>query len=324
MDEFSLIEYFFSKSQLSENISLGVGDDCALIDIPTGYQLATSVDTLLEGVHFPVDGPAEGVGSRALCVALSDLAAMGAEPVAFTLAISLPELNEDWLEAFSRGLYSVANEYMCPLVGGDTTRGPLAITIQVLGKVRCGQALRRSGAMVGDAVCVSGSLGDGAASLNLIVHSKPPRLDSSIRAYLYDRYYRPAPQFELASILAGAASAAIDISDGFLADLGHVCKMSGVGAKVDLELLPYTQQLDRISCAGRIRDWMLCGGDDYQLCFSVPQKKLANLLQIASQIGVRVSCVGEIVKGAGVQLLDTGTELNMEDLTDNKGYNHFG
>ncbi len=320
MDEFSLIERFFSHSPNTEYAPLGVGDDCALLELPDGFQLATSVDTLVADVHFPAQAPAYDIGTRALCIALSDLAAMGAEPIAFTLAITLPCLDECWLDGFSRGLFSVADEHRCPLVGGDTTKGPLTISLQVFGKVKRRCALLRSGAQVGDGVYVSGSLGDGAAALHLVIKDKPSSLSDECQAYLYQRYYRPTPQFKLAKILSELASSAIDISDGFLSDLEHVCKTSNKGSKVDQNLLPKAPQLDKILSAERIYKWMLNGGDDYQLCFTVPQVNQNTLSELAASEGIRVTCVGEIVTGAGVQVFAGSQALNIED----QGYNHFG
>lgn len=272
LDEFSLIRRFFTfddglQGAAREALQLGVGDDCALLALPPGSELAISVDTQLPDVHFPADALPADIASRALRCAASDLAAMGATPLGFTLALSLPSVDVAWLVAFSDGLRRAATELGCPLIGGDTTRGPLTLSVQVHGAVPAGQALRRSGAQVGDDVWVSGSLGDGAAALAQLQHRTP--FSAEHVAYLHQRFYSPEVDFALAEALRGVATAAIDISDGLLADLAHLCRASAVAACLDAACLPLSAPLQLLPFAQAMR-WALTGGDDYRLCFTAP------------------------------------------------------
>lgn len=293
LDEFALIRRYFSQHSLSERIALGVGDDCALLSPQAGEQLAVSVDTQVAGVHFHDNSPPFFIATRALACAVSDLAAMGAQPLGFTLALTLPQLDEAWLEDFSRGLYAAAQSYHCPLIGGDTCRGSLTISIQVHGALPAGSALTRAGAGVGDDVWVSGTLGDGAAALAWLEGRF--QVEKPVADYLATRFYQPQPELALGVQLRGLASAAIDVSDGLLADLGHLCHASEVGAVILVEQLPLASEWSGLVSQRQARDWALTGGDDYRLCFTAAASARPALLSLAG-----VSLVGQTVAGSGV------------------------
>jgi thiamine-monophosphate kinase len=294
--EFDLIRrYFADATGTRADVALGVGDDCALLDVPAGQSLAVSMDSLVAGRHFlPADCP-EGVGHKALAVNLSDLAAMGAHPAWTLLSLTLPQADEAWVEAFMQGFSRLANAFGVQLVGGDTTRGPLSITVQVSGFVDAPTALRRSGARPGDRLFVSGTLGDAALALRL-------RQAADVPAELAERLDRPMPRVALGRLLRGHADAAIDISDGLLADLHHVCEASGVGARVELNKLPLSGP---VQAACRTGDWQLplSGGDDYELLFSVPPTDAAELQQLCARAQQPVREIGEFTAGQGIVLI---------------------
>ena len=313
MDEFSLIRRYFSQHPLTERIALGVGDDCALINLQAGEQLAVSVDTQLAGVHFHDNSPAFLIASRAFLCAVSDLAAMGAAPLGFTLALTLPEFNEDWLKDFAHGLYAAAQQHGCPLIGGDTTRGPLSVTIQVHGAVPAGLALTRAGAKVGHDIWVSGSLGDGAAALAWLegrLQAEKPLAD-----YLAQRFYQPQPALELGVALRGIASSAIDISDGLQADLGHICSASGVGALVLVDQLPISPAWAGIVSEQQAREWAVSGGDDYRLCFTAAESMREQLLANPD-----IALIGQTIAGDGVHLFTSNGDAWH---STQAGYQHF-
>ncbi len=329
MREFELIKTFFQHEQadllLEEkaqaSVVLGIGDDCALLQVTANKQLAISVDTLVADVHFPADAKPEDIAERALRTNLSDLAAMGAEPLWFTLALTLPKnsvyTSEEWLRGFSRGLFRTANHYEIVLVGGDTTSGPLSITIQAMGAVESQQALRRDGASVGDFVCVTNCVGDGAAALAVIQNRL--KLDVAHEHYLRERFYRPVPRLIESSLLTNIASAALDISDGLVADLNHICEASDLGAVIDVENLPLSPALLATNDLQQARTWALSGGDDYELCFTVPPEKLPELAMLIAQEKIKATVIGEIVAGSGVHC-----ELNGETFElAAQGYEHF-
>jgi len=320
MNEFELIRQFFQREQVEQpqaGVMLGIGDDCALLQPPAGQQLAVSMDTLVADVHFPADADPEQIAERALRVNLSDLAAMGADPLWFTLALTLPAVDEDWLRGFSRGLFRVARAFNCALVGGDTTAGPLSITLQVMGAVTPHLALRRDGASVGDYVVVTNYLGDGAAALAVI--QQRLQLEPVHEAYLRERFYHPRPRLEEARLLRGLASAALDISDGLVADLGHLCAASDLAAVIDVESLPLSPALQALDDLDQARRWALTGGDDYELCFTLPPEKMPELAMLIAEGRLQASVVGELVPGRGVTC-----ELQGEpyELTQ-QGYQHF-
>lgn len=329
MNEFQLIQRFFRDAQadlmLTEkaqaSVVLGIGDDCALLQVPPGKQLAVSVDTLVADVHFPTDAAAEDIAERALRTNLSDLAAMGAEPLWFTLALTLPKnsvyANEDWLRDFSRGLFRTANHYEIPLVGGDTTSGGLSITIQVMGAVEPHKAIRRDGANIGDFVCVTNCVGDGAAALAVI--QQKLSLDDEQKDYLRNRFYRPTPRLQESQLLRNIASAALDISDGLVADLNHICEASDLGAIIDVENLPLSPALQAVNDLDQVRRWALSGGDDYELCFTVSPDKMPDLAMLIAQGKISATVVGEMVAGAGVECQLNGELFELA----NSGYQHF-
>ncbi len=303
--EFELIYRYFAGLGRGEAVELGVGDDCAIVRLEDGERLVTSIDTLVEGVHFFPDTFPEDVGYRAVAVALSDLAAMGARPLGMTLALTLPEVDDLWLHAFSQGVGQASAQYGLPLVGGDTTAGPLTLSVSVFGAVPAGQALLRSGARTGDQVCVSGPLGDAAAAVACLQgHWQPDAEDAE---YLLRQLYRPTIPLALGRRLLGVASAAIDISDGLLADAGHVARASGVRLNIDPQLLPLSPALAGLEDREAVLRWALAGGDDYQLLFTLPP---------GQSVPAGATRIGAVVEGEGV---DGGMPIDFPP-----GYQHFG
>jgi thiamine-monophosphate kinase len=276
--------------------------------------LAVSTDTLVAGVHFPAGAPGELLGQRALAVAVSDLAAMGATPLAFTLALTLPEVSPDWLADFTAGLERMARRCDVRLVGGDTTRGPLSLTLSVFGRVPAGQALTRAGARPGDLLCVGGNLGNGAGALPFVLGE---RAEQPGGAELLAHYWSPAPQLQLGQALRGVATAALDISDGLLADCGHIARASGVALFVEQQRLPLSGAL--LACMGdeAARQMALGGGDDYVLAFTLPAERLDAL----RAMGQPVQVIGRVEAGQGVHLLDAG---GRDIEPRHSGYQHFG
>lgn len=320
MGEFDLIERFFHQTaaeQPGPGVALGIGDDCALLDLPAGQQLAVSADTLVAGVHFPQDATPAEIAERALRVNLSDLAAMGAEPLWFTLALTLPEADEAWLRDFSRGLFAAAGGYACALVGGDTTSGPLSITINVMGAVPRGKGLRRDGANVGDFVLVTHHLGDGAGALAVLQNRWTT--SEEYEAYLRQRFYRPEPRLREGQLLRGLASAALDISDGLVADLGHICAASDLAAIIDVDALPLSPALQSCPDREQALRWALSGGDDYELCFTLPQELMPEVGLLIAQGQLQASVIGELVVGQGVHVERDGRAYPL----DQTGYQHF-
>lgn len=303
MGEFDLIARYFTRPV--RRSPLGVGDDCALLQPAPGMQLAVSTDLLVEGRHFLSTVDPRALGHKALAVNLSDLAACGARPLAFTLAIALPQVDEPWLAGFADGLLALADAHECELVGGDTTRGPLAIDITVFGEVPAGQALLRSGARTGDDVWVSGTLGD--ARLALEAFRGTVSLPQAVFDAARQRLERPQPRIALGLALRGVASAVIDVSDGLAGDLGHVLRRSGVGADLDLacapRLLAALGQGLTLS-AEQVEGFVFAGGDDYELAFTAAPQRRAAVEQAAAQAGTRVTRIGCITAGDRLRLLD--------------------
>src|SRR5712671_2123720 len=262
--EFELIARHFTKP--AANAVLGVGDDCALVDVTNGMDLAVSTDTMVSGTHFFPDVDPENLGHKTLAVNLSDIAAMGATPHWAMLALTLPSVDHDWLAAFAKGFFDLASEFNVSLVGGDTTRGPLTLTVTIMGEVPMGAALRRNGAKAGNDVWVSGNLGDAALAV-AHRHGKLVLEESDYHEAVM-RLYEPTPRVTLGQALRGLATSAIDISDGLLADLGHICRLSGVGATVDLGAIPLSPIGARHIHSDEGRNAILAGGDDYELCFT--------------------------------------------------------
>jgi len=335
MTEFDLIRRYFTRP--APSALLGVGDDAALLQVSAGNVLAVSCDMLVSGTHFFADADPFLLGHKALAVNLSDMAAMGAVPRWATLAIALPNADEAWLEKFSAGFFSLARQHGVELVGGDTTRGPLNLCVTIFGEVSAQQALRRSGAQIGDEIWVSGTLGDAALALahlqNRIV------LNEAELAHCVVALHKPQPRVALGLALRGIANSAIDISDGLLADLGHILDASQVGAEIDFSLLPVSDVLRSLSpspspAGGRgvrdsageggaqslIQQCALAGGDDYELCFTIPATRHAEVLHIAAQLDLPLTRIGKVVAGHGCIVHDAaGNPLNIETC----GYDHF-
>lgn len=314
MGEFELIRQYFqpiADSLASGALVLGPGDDCAIQRIPADCDLVFSIDTVVEGIHFPEAYPADYLAWRALAAAASDLAAMGAQPVCFTLALTLPAADESWLTAFSRGLAEAATAFRLSLAGGDTTRGPLTLSLQVHGTVLKGGGIRRSGAKVGDLVCVSGSLGDAGAALDYLDEQQP----SEDVTALLRRYHRPGPRLALGQSLSGIATSAIDISDGLMADLGHVLDASGVGASLDLRAIPLSRALRRLK-GDRALDYGLRAGDDYELCVTIPSACWGTLPEAITE---QLTVIGTIEAESGLRL--NGAPDNADE--PDTGFDHF-
>jgi thiamine-monophosphate kinase len=314
--EFDLIARHFTRA--TPGAVLGVGDDCALLAPSPGMQLAVSSDMLLEGRHFsPQDSPA-GIGHKSLAVNLSDLAAMGATPRWATLSIALPEANDAWLTAFARGFFRMADLHGIELVGGDTTRGPLTISLTVMGEVPPAQALRRDGAQVNDDIWVSGVLG--SAAMALAYRQGRLSMEQIDAARVLPALYLPMPQVELGIALRGIAHSAIDISDGLLGDLGHILQRSNVGAILEFAALPTLPVVQTYLHEAVARNCVLAGGDDYELCFTAPQSKRDAVLAAAADADVAVTRIGRIRAEPGLTVLDAdGQSLTL----DQTGYDHF-
>jgi thiamine-monophosphate kinase len=315
MNEFDLIAKYFSRRSFRGDVLLGVGDDAAVVSVPDNRRLVAAVDTIVEGVHFLSNADAADVGYRALAVNLSDMAAMGATPAWMTLSLSLPRADEHWLAKFAEGLYHLADRYNVALIGGDTVRGSLSITVQILGLVETDCWLTRNGAQVGDTIFISGAPGEAAAGL-AVIQRLLSETDST--RHLVQRFLRPEARVDLGRALRTCANAAIDVSDGLLSDLGHICEMSRCGAHIDLEALPISSALRATFGASECERLALNGGDDYELLFTVaPDRLLAVEAAIAS--GVRCTPIGRIVEGAGVLCYRGGEAVRIEP----RGYDHF-
>jgi thiamine-monophosphate kinase len=316
LGEFDIIARFFSRAAGRADVLLGVGDDAAVLMPPPGQALVAATDTLVEGRHFLPGTPAAAVGHQALAANLSDLAAMGAEPAWALLSLSMPAADERWLEEFARGLYALAGTHGVALVGGDTVSGPLVVTIEVLGFVPPAAALKRGGARAGDVVYVSGTPGEAAAGLELL-KSGAAGFDSSDRRV--QRFLRGEPRLQLGRALRGVASAAMDVSDGVLGDLHKLASASGVAVRLDLDSLPVAPVLaahyDRAQC----ERFVLHGGDDYELLFTVPAGGAGALDALARDAGIAVHAIGTVEPGSGVQCLRAG---RIENVTG-QGYDHF-
>ena len=319
LGEFELIgRYFNWPPETRTGVVLGVGDDCALLAPAAGQQLAVSTDTLVEGRHFLSTVAPERLGHKALAVNLSDLAACGARPLAFTLALSMPRVDEAFLEGLARGMRALAQREAIALVGGDTTAGPLALTVTVLGEVPPGAALLRSGAQAGDTLWVSGRLGD--ARLALEAFRGTVSLDASAFEAARRAMEQPEPRVALGLALRGVATSAIDLSDGLLGDLGHILERSRVGAQVHLDAVPRSPHLAAQPEPVQ-RSCLLAGGDDYELLFTAPERAQAAVQEASARAGVPVTAVGRIVASAGLRVLDgRGDAIALGSLA---GFDHF-
>ena len=296
--EFDLIERFFKtaasslRTNADQAITLGIGDDCALIKPRADEEVAITSDMLVEGRHFFTGANPELLGRKALAVNLSDLAAMGARPIGFTLAIALPTVDSTWLEAFSKGLFAMAEEYSCPLIGGDTTAGPLTISITAFGALPKGEAIRRSGAKPEDDIWVSGTVGDARLALAALRHEIT--LSTEDLQQIEHRMHNPTPRIELGMQLRNIASSALDVSDGLLGDLRHILKQSQVDAEIQLDKLPKTDTLQKQDLQIQ-NQFAACGGDDYEICFTASASQRDNIQAISKSIGLPLTIIGKTV-----------------------------
>lgn len=314
--EFDLIREYFTRP--AKRTVLGVGDDAALIRVTDGNELAISTDLLLAERHFFNDVDPESLGHKALAVNLSDLAAMGATPRWALLSLALPEANAPWLERFSAGWHALAEAHGVSLIGGDTTRGPLAISVTIMGEVARGQALRRAGAKAGDEIWVSGTLGDAALALAYL--QRRIVISPHAAASVLPRLHRPTPRVKLGQKLLELAHSAIDISDGLLADLGHVLQASGVGAEIQIDAVPLSETLRAYWQDDVARHAALAGGDDYELCFTAKPAQHAAIMQLGKRLKIPLSCIGKITRAPGLILRDANKQLL--DI-QGSGFDHF-
>ncbi|MDF1644589.1 MAG: thiamine-phosphate kinase [Pseudomonadales bacterium] len=323
MNEFELIHHYFKQrysdaAGSASGISLGIGDDAAVLQPTLGCQTVVAVDTLVSGVHFPENASAYDIGWRSLAVNLSDLAAMGAVPRWFTLALTIPSINKDWLQAFSAGLFGCAQDYNIKLVGGDTTAGPLTLSVQVVGEVADGNYLTRSGAREGDSVYLTGHIGDAMAGLGIMQNRYSA--GGTQREYLLNRFMKPTPRIEAGLALSRLASAAIDISDGLVADLGHIAKASQLSAQLQLDKIPVSNPLIELLSRGTAQQLALSAGDDYEICFTVSSEKEQQLPGVFEKLQLNYSRIGEMKPGTGVSVLgENGTQVSDRST----GYQHF-
>ncbi|RDF00727.1 thiamine-phosphate kinase [Haemophilus parahaemolyticus] len=320
MGEFDLIKRYFLRKSLQNDVILSVGDDCAITSIPTGYQLAITTDTLVEGTHFlPSISPAD-LAYKSVAVNLSDLAAMGATPAWMSLALTLPEIKEEWLAEFSQSLFAILDRYGVSLIGGDTTKGSLSITLTAQGFLPENQGLFRHQAKVGDWIFVSGFLGDSAAGLDLLLQNR--KIENESDRYFIQRHLRPTPRVELGLALRSFSCCALDISDGLLADLEHILERSQVGAEIYLENLPISRHLCIQYEQTQAEKFALTGGEDYELCFTVSEEKREEMEQVLRSQGIKVTCIGKILpQTSGLNLLKNGEKVT---LPEHCGFDHFG
>lgn len=314
--EFELIRRYFT--QPTPSAVLGVGDDAALIKVSDGMELAVSADMLVAGTHFFTNTDAYLIGWKSLAVNVSDMAAMGAMPKWATLAIALPDADEAWIARFAEGFFACARRYHVELVGGDTTRGPLSISVQIMGEVPAGKALRRTGAQVGDEIWVSGTLG--SAALALAALQGRYALSEAEQDACLPALHHPQPRVELGLLLAMTAHSAIDLSDGLLADLGHILHASHVGAEIRLGDLPLAPVVRAHFAENTIQQMVLAGGDDYELCFTAPARRHGEIAKLTSLLAIPLTCIGSITESPGlvVRGLD-GTPVKIGA----HGYDHF-
>lgn len=318
--EFDLIARYFNRVKpVRRDVQLGIGDDCALLRVAETQLIAISTDTLVCGTHFLPDIDPADLAYKALAVNLSDLAAMGATPAWLSLALTLPRVEEAWLQAFSDSLFEHLDYYGMQLIGGDTTRGPLSLTMTVQGLIPAGRALRRSGAQVGDWIYVTGTLGDSAAGLALLQQHLQVR-DSTVKDYLLARHLRPQARLLQGQALRDLANAAIDLSDGLISDLQHILQASDCGARIDVDALPYSEALRMAVTEPQALCWALSGGEDYELCFTVPEINRGALEIALSNTGSGYTCIGQIAPPSeGLRFLRDGQPVELPW----KGFDHF-
>lgn len=333
-DEFSLIAKYFQRSPGAGNdtgsavsatsqnrsrrdVAVGIGDDAAIVIPPADCGIAVTTDTMVSGVHFDEKVPAAAIGHKLVAVNLSDLAAMGAEPAWLSLSCSLPEIDEVWLAEFSRGFFAAADYYRCALIGGDVTKGPLSLTLTAQGIVPAHRYLQRSGAQPGDRIYVSGTLGD--AALALAAQQGRVDIPDNLRAELEKRLFYPTPRVGLGQLLRNQATAAIDLSDGLLGDLKHILVASKVGARIQLDALPHSKAFAGSIAGPEGWKYQIAGGDDYELCFTIPESRCGGLETLALQAGVKVTCIGIIDGHRELRFY----EKNQQRVIDLHSYSHF-
>lgn len=322
LGEFELISRYFARTGAravkSAGVELGIGDDAAVLRVPEGEDLVAAIDTLVEGRHFPPRSEPRSIGHRALAVNLSDMAAMGAQPRWALLALTIPTSDAEWLQGFAGGLFALADQYGVALVGGDTTAGPLTISVQILGSVPRGGALRRGGAREGDLLAVTGCLGDAAAGLDVLQRNDRAPVNAFERD-LVQRFEYPTPRVQLGLAVRGIASAAMDLSDGLAGDLPKLAQASGLSAHVQIERLPLSAALSAAVTAPRARDFALSGGDDYELLLTVSRQQYQELASTAQRFGVALTAIGEMRRGSGVNWSLDDRKFEVAAL----GYDHF-
>ena len=317
MSEFEIIRNHFSRDYNRSDIDVGIGDDGAILNIDQmiDSQLVVSTDTIVEQTHFPKGTVPGNIARRAMCINLSDMAAMGALPLWFTLSLTLPgdKANEEWLSKFSSGLFEIASRYSCGLIGGDTTKGPLSVTICIFGNLPSDAGLKRSSASVGDIIYLSGSIGASRAALELLSKNE------NVSERLLRIFYEPTPMIDLGIKLRNIATSCIDVSDGLVADLNHICRASRVSAKIHLATLPFDEEVKSLF-PDKYIEFGLSGGDDYQLCFTVPKHLKESIESISTQTGITLTAIGEIVEFDHTQSI---TINGFEDQLNLGGYDHF-
>src|SRR3990167_875040 len=319
LNEFDIIQHYFATRTLQRTeVAIGIGDDAAIVTVPAHHQLLITTDTLVSGIHFPETTTADDIGYKALAVNISDLAAMGATPAWATLALTLPSADPSWLNDFCRGFFELANHYPIQLIGGDMTRGPLTITVQLHGFVPEGQAILRSGAKVGDFIYVTHTLGDAGLALRFL--QQQVTLALPYQTATLKQFYRPEPRTTVGEKLRGLAHAAIDISDGFAADLSHILEQSRVGAIVNIDSLPLSAAMTATLSRKEAIALALTAGEDFELCFTAPPEKQSNILNELALAGCHITKVGIITEKLGLDLqYNNGSHYH----GPTQGYQHF-
>lgn len=319
MGEFEVISSYFATAGVKRaDVSIGVGDDGAVVQVRDGYDLVVTTDTMVVGTHFFPDDDPRALGHKLVAVNVSDLAAMGAEPTWLSLALTIPDVNESWLKAFAAGLHETAEYYNCQLIGGDTTRGPLCLTMIAKGIVPRGKALSRSGAKVGDYIYVTGTLGDAALGLKLCQGTH--EVSKKHQTHVLQRFHYPSARVALGQALRNIASSAMDLSDGLYGDIQHILKRSAVGASIDVQRLPLSQAV-KDSCDQQTAVALaLSGGEDYELLFTVPENKRGSLDVLLSPYGIPLTCIGRVTGLAGKLELKNGESLYHYQ---HNGFKHF-
>lgn len=319
MKEFDLIgRYFSDTGHKRKDVVIGIGDDCAVTTVPENQQLAVTTDTLVAGVHFLKDAPAKSIAYKTVAVNLSDLAAMGAEPAWISLSLSLPDANEQWLTDFVEGLHEITQYYSVQLIGGDTVKGPMSMTITAQGFIPPGSELTRSNAKPGDWVYVTGSLGDAGAGLDILQNTL--EVSGEAKDVLINRHYFPTPRVAVGTALRRLATSCIDISDGLLSDLGHILKASGCGANIHVDRLPLSRALTQAVSAEEAIEYALSAGDDYELLFTASEEQKGSLETSLTSTNVKATCIGQLTGQSGVLKLLKANEKYVPKTA--KGYEH--